>query len=124
MGRAARDRGEDFLEAVPLYAHATGFDQAQARTDMLFVQDRLVMCTSEADQGDTGLVHQVARRLVHWLAEGRPADPRVALTEVDYAKLTEFNEGGPQAWKAPHSQVLQAAYRQAWREAIESEAPD
>ena len=119
MGRAAGDRGKAFLEVAPLYAEATGFDQAQSRTDMLFIQDRLVMCASGSPP-DTVLVQQVARRLVHWVPDGRLADPELAATEACYTALIDFNKGGAQAWKSSHSAVLQEAYRAAWRGALEA----
>ena len=123
MGRAARDRGKAFLGVVPLYADATGFEEARARSDMLFVQDRLVVC-AQGNDPDRGLVTRVARRLVHWVAEGRPVDPQLAVAEARYATLMEFNKGRPRAWKSSRSAALEEAYREAWRDALESGTPD
>jgi hypothetical protein len=76
-----------------LYAQATGVGRDQGAADLAVVADRLspLMHAPNGAQGDA-LVRAASRRLVAWVAAGRPHDEQVAGVEAAFAQWIEVAE--------------------------------
>jgi hypothetical protein len=78
-----------------LYQQATGVDRDRAHADVAVVSDRLSPLVAVAPAGPRGddLVVAASRRLVAWVAAGRPADDQMAGVEAAFARWVQFAEG-------------------------------
>jgi hypothetical protein len=117
--RAGVGRGE----VGPPYRQVTGFDRARAEADLALVDHRLGALVAALAAGPgpgpapadaRDLVGRAARRLVRWVAAGRPHDDALAPTLRAYDALMDVVE----APATPEEGALEAAgtaYIGAWR---------
>jgi hypothetical protein len=101
------------VETRRLYERAADVGRDQANADTGLVTERLVPLVAAWDgpKGDE-LVLAAARRLVTWVAAGRPHDHRMAGTEAAFSRWVEVQEAKdrtPQALKERTD-----AYIEAW----------
>lgn len=103
----------DRLSTRRLYDQATGVDRDQANADVDLVADRLSPLVNAPDgpQGDA-LVRIASRRLVAWVAGGRPDDAQMSGVEAAFAQWVGISE---QDDPEPHA-VLHSveAHVEAW----------
>lgn len=103
----------DQLSTRRLYEQATGVDRDQANANLALVADRLSPLVNAPDgpQGDV-LVRIASRRLVAWVAAGRPDDEKMSGVEAAFAQYVRITEqDDPEA-----DAVVQSvgAYVDAW----------
>jgi len=102
-------------ETRRLYQRAASVGRDRANADTALVSDRLVPlgCAPDGPQGDQ-LVLSAAKRLVRWVADGRPDDGPMSGPEAAFARwaeawdseerppdlMTELTDGYVEAWAA------------------------
>jgi len=89
LGREWR-RMPDYNETRLLYQRAADVGRDRANADTALVTDRLspLVAAPDGPRGDE-LVLSAARRLVHWVADGRPEDGTMSETEVAFARWAD-----------------------------------
>jgi len=87
-------RRPDVRATRRLYEQATGVDRDQANADVAVVSERLSPLVVVAPAGPRGddLVVAVSRRLVAWVAAGRPVDEEMAGVEAAFARWVQVAE--------------------------------
>jgi hypothetical protein len=107
----------DQLTTRRLYELATGIDRDRANADLALVADRLspLVNAPNGPQGDA-LVLRASRRLVAWVAAGRPADGHVSDVKAAFAHWVEIAEGERAAPEAIMDGLR--SYVEAWDTAV------
>lgn len=86
-------RTPDPIETRRMYQQATGLGRDRAMADVDVVIDRLGPLAATGDeQGGDELISAAARRLVGWVAAGRPDDDAMAGVEAAFARWAEVLE--------------------------------
>jgi hypothetical protein len=106
-------REVDRVETRQLYQRAADVGRDRANADIMLVSERLgpLMAAPDDEQGDE-LVLAAARRLVAWVAAGRPDDGTMSETEAAFARWADASES------KDHPQALMTEltdrYVEAW----------